>query len=42
MLQKQEGVRVIEHAHMLGFLDPKLPKRGDVGAIDLNRSRAVQ
>ncbi|HXX40841.1 MAG TPA: fatty acid desaturase [Chthoniobacterales bacterium] len=26
-LQKQEGVRVIEHAHMLGFLDPNLPKR---------------
>jgi fatty acid desaturase len=29
-LQKQEGVRVIEHAHMLGFLDPNLPKRGQV------------
>ncbi len=29
-LQKQEGVRVIEHAHMLGFLDPNLPKRGKV------------
>jgi fatty acid desaturase len=27
-LQKQEGVRVINHAHMLGFLDPNLPKRG--------------
>jgi fatty acid desaturase len=26
-LQKQEGVRVIDHAHMLGFLDPNLPKR---------------
>jgi fatty acid desaturase len=26
-LQKQEGVRVIKHAHMLGFLDPDLPKR---------------
>jgi fatty acid desaturase len=26
-LQKREGVRVIEHAHMLGFLDPNLPKR---------------
>ncbi|MGI9115179.1 MAG: fatty acid desaturase [Chthoniobacterales bacterium] len=25
-LQKQEGVRVIEHAHMLGFLDSNLPK----------------
>jgi fatty acid desaturase len=26
-LQKQEGVRVINHAHMLGFLDPNLPPR---------------
>jgi fatty acid desaturase len=26
-LQKREGVRVINHAHMLGFLDPNLPKR---------------
>jgi fatty acid desaturase len=26
-LQKQEGVRTIKHAHMLGFLDPDLPKR---------------
>jgi fatty acid desaturase len=26
-LQRAEGVRVIEHAHMLGFLDPKLPPR---------------
>ena len=25
--QKAEGVRVIEHAHMLGFLDPNLPAR---------------
>ncbi len=24
-LQKQEGVRTISHAHMLGFLDPNLP-----------------
>jgi fatty acid desaturase len=31
-LQKQEGVRVIEHAHMLGFLDPNLPKRGQSNA----------
>ena len=30
-MQKEEGVRVIKHAHMLGFLDPDLPKRGDVG-----------
>ena len=27
-LQKQEGVRVINRAHMLGFLDPNLPSRG--------------
>jgi hypothetical protein len=27
-LQKQEGVRTIKYAHMLGFLDPDLPKRG--------------
>jgi fatty acid desaturase len=27
-LQKQEGVRTIKHAHMLGFLDGDLPKRG--------------
>jgi fatty acid desaturase len=40
-LQKQEGVRVIEHAHMLGFLDQKLPKRGAIGTIDLNPPRAV-
>jgi hypothetical protein len=26
-LQKQEGVRTIRRAHMLGFLDPDLPKR---------------
>ena len=33
-LQKQEGVRTIKRAHMLGFLDPDLPKRGgrDFGA----------
>jgi hypothetical protein len=28
-LQKQEGVRTIKRAHMLGFLDPDLPKRGE-------------
>ena len=27
-LQKQEGVRTIKRAHMLGFLDPDLPKGG--------------
>ena len=26
-LQKREGVRTIKRAHMLGFLDPNLPKR---------------
>ena len=26
-LQRQQGVRVIKHAHMLGFLDRDLPKR---------------
>ncbi len=31
-LQRQEGVRVIEHAHMLGFLDPNLPPRKEGGA----------
>ena len=46
-LQKQEGVRTIKRAHMLGFLDPDLPKRGErdrekVGAVDLNRPRAVR
>ena len=53
-LQKQEGVRTIKRAHMLGFLDPDLPKRGqggstapqamaaEVAAIDLNRRRAVR
>jgi len=27
-VQKAEGVRAIGHAHMLGFLEPNLPKRG--------------
>lgn len=30
-LQKAEGVRVINHAHMLGFLDPDLPPRKSSG-----------
>jgi hypothetical protein len=30
-LQRAEGVRVIEHAHMLGFLDPNLPPRKGSG-----------
>jgi fatty acid desaturase len=28
-LQQEEGVRVINHARMLGFLDPNLSKRGE-------------
>ena len=28
-VQKAEGVRTINHAHMLAFLDPNLPKRGE-------------
>jgi hypothetical protein len=28
-MQKKEGVRTIKRAHMLGFLDPDLPKRGE-------------
>jgi len=31
-LQKEEGVRVISRAHMLGFLDPDLPKHGEGGS----------
>src|SRR5256886_16059843 len=31
-MQKQEGVRTIKRAHMLGFLDPDLPKRGQGNA----------
>ena len=31
-LQKQEGVRTIKRAHMLGFLDPDLPKRRQTSA----------
>jgi hypothetical protein len=30
-MQKQEGVRTIRRAHMLGFLDSDLPKRGERG-----------
>jgi len=46
-LQKQEGVRTIRRAHMLGFLDPDLPKRREgrrakVEAIELNRPRVVR
>jgi len=31
-LQKEEGVRTIKRAHMLGFLDPSLPKRSESAA----------
>jgi hypothetical protein len=31
-MQKQEGVRTIKRAHMLGFLDPDLPKRKTGGS----------
>ncbi len=31
-MQRQEGVRVIDHAHMLGFLDPNLPPRRQTGS----------
>jgi len=46
-MQKQEGVRTIKRAHMLGFLDPDLPKRGErkdtkAEAIDLSGPRAVR
>jgi fatty acid desaturase len=32
-LQKQEGTRAINHAHMLGFLDRTLPKRRKPAAV---------
>jgi hypothetical protein len=31
-LQKQEGVRTIKRAHMLGFLDSDLPRRRQGGS----------
>ncbi|MEY2537872.1 MAG: hypothetical protein QOG67_1612 [Verrucomicrobiota bacterium] len=34
-LQRREGVRVINHAHMLGFLDPNLPKRGEKRPVSM-------
>src|SRR5438105_738279 len=40
-LQKQEGTRVIKHAHMLGFLDPGLPKRGKRSATSKNAGVAA-
>jgi hypothetical protein len=39
-LQKQEGVRTIKRAHMLGFLDPDLPKRRERQAASA-RERAA-
>jgi hypothetical protein len=41
-LQKQEGVRVIGHAHMLGFLDPNLPKRGQRAASLESTAQSAQ
>jgi hypothetical protein len=37
-LQRAEGVRVINHAHMLGFLDPNLPPRGRRQVSDLRNA----
>ena len=40
-LQKQEGVRTIKRAHMLGFLDPDLPKRGENARAKPKRRKRV-
>ena len=37
-MQRRERVRVIEHAHMLGFLDSNLPKRGERSVAAEQRS----
>jgi fatty acid desaturase len=34
LLQRQEHVRVIKHAHMFGFLDPDLPLRGSATPVE--------
>src|SRR5213080_4781195 len=40
-LQKRESVRVIERAHMLGFLDPNLPRRSKrLGGATLSAASA--
>ncbi|PYK30969.1 MAG: fatty acid desaturase [Verrucomicrobia bacterium] len=39
-LQKQEGVRTIKHAHMLGFLDHDLPKRSESSATSQQENTA--
>jgi len=41
-LQKEEGVRTIKRAHMLGFLDPSLPKRGEGGGSAAPRAMSEQ
>ena len=41
-LQKEEGVRTIKRAHMLGFLDPDLPKRGEGGGSAAPRAMSDQ
>jgi len=41
-LQKEEGVRTIKRAHMLGFLDPDLPKRGEGGGSAAPRAMSEQ
>jgi fatty acid desaturase len=41
-VQQREGVRVIKHAHMLGFLDPDLPERsGSAGSSIATADREV-
>ena len=41
-LQKEGGVRTIKRAHMLGFLDPDLPKRGEGGGSAAPRAMSEQ
>jgi len=41
-LQKEEGVRTIKRAHMFGFLDPDLPKRGEGGGSAAPRAMSEQ
>src|SRR5467141_865875 len=41
-LQKEEGVRTIKRAHMLGFLDPDLRKRGEGGGSAAPRAMSEQ
>lgn len=39
-MQRREGVRVINHAHMLGFLDPNLPPRAKSGPTAATPARS--